>query len=917
VRTWGDGGIYDHKLMYFLLEQYTVVENSLGHRTVHHWTDDGLVYHTVDALGNSTYKQFDEALQLVEETDELGGSTRYAYDERGNRTAIVKPDGSTIGLHYDGNNQVVKLTNETSAVWQWTYDEQGQMTERVDPVGATIQYHYRNGLLAELTDAAGGVTRLEYDTFRNITGLITPDGERSQWRYDALGRCVEVLDPKGNAQHRLFDLLGQVQRVQEPDGNVRQLAYDGEGNVIHAKDQQHDVRFAYAGMGRMVAREEAGTRVAFRYDTEEQLVAIQNEHGSMYQFELDSRGDVVVERGFDGITRRYLRDAARRVTRAERPANLFTEYAYDQAGRLTGVQHWDGTAEQYTYRPDGELVSAVNANGKVRLERDILGRVVREIQDKSTIASIYDVLGRRTAVTSSLGANLTFARNHMGDVEKVSADGIHGNWEASFKRDALGLELERLLPGGVRNQWQRDHMGRPVEQRMVTAGGNVQRTRKYTWEVNDRLRQIQDSQLGVTKFEHDVFGNLTGAQYGDGQLDHRIADAVGNLFRWKNKKDRKYGPAGQLLEAEGTRYTYDVEGNLVQKVEPNGDIWRYEWNASGMLAKVVRPDGREVGFTYDALGRRLTKAYQGKTTHWVWDGNVPLHEWTEKRVLAPVYADDDRIAEVLQRQQELRLSTAGNNYEPKDLTTWVFEPESFAPLAKLKNGQKYSIVTDHLGTPLSMFDAQGEQTWQMELSVYGEARTFKGGREDCPLRYPGQYEDVETGMYYNRFRYYDAKEGIYITQDPIGLEGGIQLYSYVRDSNNWTDIFGLKCQGRDSLGKFTKKGADETIPGKDFEKIIADRLRNNPKVTVLGTNVHIKTKEGDRYVDVLFTNNKTGKIYAGEVKSNSATRSSAQKAKDKIIDSGKGEFGQGKSVPAALRGQSTKDVKTIEIKISG
>ena len=63
---------------------------------------------------------------------------------------------------------------------------------------------------------------------------------------------------------------------------------------------------------------------------------------------------------------------------------------------------------------------------------------------------------------------------------------------------------------------------------------------------------------------------------------------------------------------------------------------------------------------------------------------------------------------------------------------------------------------------------------------------------DCPFRYQGQYEDSETGLYYNRFRYYSPDEGMYISQDPIGLQGGMQLYAYVHDVNSWVDPLGLE-----------------------------------------------------------------------------------------------------------------------------
>ena len=66
---------------------------------------------------------------------------------------------------------------------------------------------------------------------------------------------------------------------------------------------------------------------------------------------------------------------------------------------------------------------------------------------------------------------------------------------------------------------------------------------------------------------------------------------------------------------------------------------------------------------------------------------------------------------------------------------------------------------------------------------------------DCPFRYQGQYEDRETGLYYNRFRYYSPDDGVYLSQDPIRLNGGLNLYGYVRDTNAWVDVFGLQGTG--------------------------------------------------------------------------------------------------------------------------
>jgi RHS repeat-associated protein len=91
-----------------------------------------------------------------------------------------------------------------------------------------------------------------------------------------------------------------------------------------------------------------------------------------------------------------------------------------------------------------------------------------------------------------------------------------------------------------------------------------------------------------------------------------------------------------------------------------------------------------------------------------------------------------------------------------------------------------------------MYDDDGKKTWSAELDIYGRVRTFDGrSLNSCPFRFQGQYEDAETGLYYNRFRYYDPSVGVYLSQDPIGLAGGIKAYSYALNPTIRLDVFGL------------------------------------------------------------------------------------------------------------------------------
>ncbi|WP_024468584.1 RHS repeat-associated core domain-containing protein [Treponema pedis] len=126
-----------------------------------------------------------------------------------------------------------------------------------------------------------------------------------------------------------------------------------------------------------------------------------------------------------------------------------------------------------------------------------------------------------------------------------------------------------------------------------------------------------------------------------------------------------------------------------------------------------------------------------------------------------------------------------------EITTWVFQ--GFTPVAKIQGDKSYSIISDHLGTPLqAIIDTQGNKVWERTLDIYGRVRKEKGEKGFCCFLFQGQYLDTETELVYNYKRYYSQETGAYISQDPIGLAGGNPtLYSYVHDPNSWIDVFGL------------------------------------------------------------------------------------------------------------------------------
>jgi RHS repeat-associated protein len=227
-------------------------------------------------------------------------------------------------------------------------------------------------------------------------------------------------------------------------------------------------------------------------------------------------------------------------------------------------------------------------------------------------------------------------------------------------------------------------------------------------------------------------------------------------------------PGNRLLIWQDARYAYDVHGNLSERLQGKrgsaGQIRTlFTWNAAHHLvrADVARgPDETASTQTfiygYDALGRRIAKTDAFGITHFAWDG--------------------DRMA----------LEQRGGHE-----IMHLYHPESFVPLAQVHNGALHHLHTDHLGTPLEASNNGGEKTWLVTYRTWGNVVAEDVAEIQQSLRFQGQYFDPETGLHYNRYRYYDPHSGRFVSQDPIGLYGGTNLQQYAPNPTQWIDPWGL------------------------------------------------------------------------------------------------------------------------------
>jgi RHS repeat-associated protein len=183
---------------------------------------------------------------------------------------------------------------------------------------------------------------------------------------------------------------------------------------------------------------------------------------------------------------------------------------------------------------------------------------------------------------------------------------------------------------------------------------------------------------------------------------------------------------------------------------------RFEWDANSRLIGAQTPNGEKVRYAYDPLGRRISKEVDGRRTDFFWDGDTLLGD------------------------------TGGGHRE------FTFYPGSFVPLSMHGATDEFYFQNDHVGLPHDVYSSHGDLVWSARYGPFGDANKIVE-IQDNPLRLQGQYYDAETGLYYNRFRYFDPSVGKFISADPLGLDAGPDLYRYAPSIWSWIDPLGLSC----------------------------------------------------------------------------------------------------------------------------
>lgn len=785
-------------------------------------------FHTAD--GEEYHYQYNEFGQIIARFSPSGISEIWNYDEEGRLLSYTDPTEESIGYEYFNDEKLPSKSIRKEVETSYEYNNRGQIIGLVNNISEE-QYW-------------------KYDDYGRLLIFSPRPLIRTVWNRDKMGRVVEVNE---QGEFRL--------KVTYDAYDLPIYATDGKAEWLMSYTPMGSLKRQVRRNALTYKKEET---LVFGYSAYENLTSITNEKGEVYHFERNNNDEIIGETSFDGQQKFFVRDKDGLITQSRNPQGKNIFYEYDLAGRLTQTHYPNGTWVAYQYDTSGLLIKADNENSAVTFKRNKLGLVTAEKQGEHSINYEYDDQGNLIALKSSLGAEINYAYTDIGQLKNVEAitKDIFQPWQMNIDVSQNGQVSSREMTGGIDSVLEFDHVGMPISQKIMVNKTNTAFHKDYHWTTGNRLHQILDRVTGGrTRFDYDAYGSLVAAQYSNGEIQYKNPDETGCLYESAQRTDRVYDKGGKLMRDKNWFYHYDDEGNLLLKskrsinnlksrqnedqtyshpyyksiaddwlnepklqdghILPNvkenipseiqnqewesGD-WAYLWNANGMLAKVKRPDGKEVSFEYDALGRRISKISKNKVTRFVWDANLLLHEWTYDIDEIPKNQIDDD-GELLSEKEIT-----------DNITTWVYERGVFVPCAKIVNGEYFSIVSDYLGRPIHSYNSEGQLIWSAEFDLYGNLRNVKGDQFFIPFRQLGQYEDQEVnGLYYNRWRYYDSFSGTYISKDPIGLLGNNDtLYAYVSNSNSWVDIFGLHNEPVNFLQELVRDAHSTLGDGKGF-----------------------------------------------------------------------------------------------------
>jgi RHS repeat-associated protein len=777
--------------------------------------------------GHQLSYTYDAAQRLTGASDNRGNAITYTLDAMGNRVSeTIKDASQQIAL---STQRVINSLNRLEAIQGGT-----------NPAQQTTAFQYdANGNPVRSTDPLGAATQTTLDALRRPITTQLPDGNQADSYYNQLNQLTAAIDPKGVQTSYVRNAWGEVLSESSPDIGQTSYTRDAVGNVLTMQDAKSQITsYQYDALSRVTQITFAdGKQQTFLYDG----TAAGNQIGSLREMQ-DTSGNTRYERDPFG---RIMKKTQTVNDNPTNPTVLTTSYAYTNAGDLAQITYPSGLNVFYRRNPSGQITAIDTQKPRTSaLRAPAIASMVSNIQ--------YTALNQpKSWAWNCITGNLytpTIQSNCDAAARTFDQDGRITSTEFSSYTYDPASRITQI----TQNLWAERTTTVTVgtQSSIVTELYQV----PFTWAAgyDTRARLTSFNRPGSEQsYSYDANSNrLTSIakKISDTDIDGIFeatdrAATTSQSLSIESTSNKLLGfnqsVLTQATAANGTRrtlsnvitainYQLDANGNLI-----SDGLRSFDYNAENRLEKVqITQNGEaaKISYLHNAQGQRVfnSEPQTAQTLPNAAELGTTFVDWLKKN-FQWLYAT---------AQTNATLGTS-YSYGEGQLPAWAMTGEygnggasstgrteyiwlptddgAAIPIAIFRGNRYSSIHSDHLGTPRLMKDDTAKPVWQWSYSAFGDNKPTgilkattnpNSAITNQPvllnatnpgavlnLRFPGQYADSETGLFYNYFRTFQPNQGRYTQADPIGLAGGWSRFGYsYQDGINNYDPTGL-CVG--------------------------------------------------------------------------------------------------------------------------
>lgn len=786
-------------------------------------------------VSSYTYNTFGQVLTANGPRTDVNDVTTYTYDAQGNIATVTNALGHLTQItNYDASGRPLRIVDPNGLVTTLTYSPRGWLTSR-NVGGEITSFQYDGvGQLLSVTLPDNSVINYTYDAAHRLTDIQEAAGNRIHYTLDLMGNrtredVYNATNTLTQTRSRVFDALSRLAQSLGAQNQTTAYQYDANGNVTQITDPAtHVTNNGYDALNRLTQVTDALNGVTrYGYNAQDQLTTVTDPRGNITSYSYDGLGNLTQQISPDTGATAFGYDAAGNLISQTDAKNQTTTYQYDALNRLTQATYSDATTTVYHYDQGantiGRLTSITDPSGSTSYQYDAHGRVTQKTQTTNnvslSVAYRYNAQGQLDQISyPSSVIGISYSNGQPGSLS-LNGQPLLGNisylpfgpvtgwrWGNSTTDVSRQYDLDgQLTSYTLANATQQLNYANTGNLTTITEPGNAANDQSFSYDALSRLATANGA-YGAQSYGYDANGNRNST----------TLNGINNSYTNAATSNRLQSITGAVAKS----YSYDANGNVI-----NDGLMTYTYDARNRLTSL----NTGVSYAINGLGQRISKTIAGiDTTNTTagdanGDGSINAQDYSAivSHILGtPASNDADCNQDSQVNVQDLvcinikinpALQTAGGKtlfvYDEQgqligeyDQTGAVIQETIYLgnlPVAVVKNNVVYRLYADHLNTPREIADTTNKVVWRWNSDAFGTTAANEDPDNDgikftYNLRFPGQYFDQETGLHYNYFRDYDPTTGRYVESDPIGLEGGLNTYLYVKNNPiNLVDPSGL------------------------------------------------------------------------------------------------------------------------------